>query len=96
MTNQMRQTPERANDPARPSATDDQKDELATIIFEMDEPLNAIVNLAEAVAIMGCSTGTTINAAAVYQVGEALREKTEAVQAQWRQALALSRPGARA
>ncbi|MDF2601808.1 MAG: hypothetical protein K0Q54_4631 [Methylobacterium brachiatum] len=73
------------------SAPASRRDDLAGLIFNMEDAVRNLVRWGQAVRAMGCS-GCDVEAGALYVVGDAMVEAALKVESDWERAFELSRP----
>jgi len=73
------------------SAHTPRRDDLATLIFDMEDDVRNLVRWGQAVRAMGCSRGD-VEAGSLYVVGDAIIEAAMKVENDWERCFELSRP----
>lgn len=79
------------------SAPTSRRDDLATLIFDMEDAVRNLVRWGQVVRAMGCS-GSDVEAGSLYVVGDAMIEAAMMVENDWERCFELShslREGAR-
>lgn len=73
------------------SASGSRRDDLASLISDMEDEVRNLVRWGQAVRAMGCS-GSDVEAGVLYVVGDAMVEAAVKVESDWERAFELSRP----
>ena len=72
------------------SASGSRRDDLAQLIFDMEDDVRNLVRWGQAVRTMGCSN-CMVEAGSLYVVGDAMVEAAVKVEADWERCFELSR-----
>ena len=73
------------------SAPASRRDDLASLIFDMEDEVRNLVRWGQAVRAMGCS-GSDVEAGVLYVVGDAMVDAARKVLGDWERCFELSRP----